>query len=46
MGWECVGAASAVRLHRPIGITFTHLFVHADMFEQRVVIWVGLLEMP
>jgi hypothetical protein len=46
MGRECVGPAFTVRLRWPIGSTFTQLFVRADMFEQRVVIWIGLLEMP
>jgi hypothetical protein len=46
MGRKCVGPASAVRLGRPVGSTFTHLFVRADRFGQRVVVWVGPLEMP
>jgi hypothetical protein len=46
MGRECVGPASAIRLHRPVGSTFTHLFVRADVFGQRVVVWVDPLEIP
>jgi hypothetical protein len=46
MGQECVGLASAVHLRWPIGSTFTDLFVRADVFGQRVVVWVGPLEMP
>jgi hypothetical protein len=46
MGRECVGPASAVRLGRPVESTFTHLFVRADRFGQRVVVWVSPLEMP
>jgi hypothetical protein len=46
MGQECIGPASTVRLCRPVGSTFTHLFVRLDVFGQRVVIWVGPLELP
>jgi hypothetical protein len=46
MGRECVGPASMIRLCRSVGSTFTHLFVRADRFGQRVVVWVGPLEMP
>jgi hypothetical protein len=43
---ECVCPAFAVRLRQPVGSTFTHLFVRVDRFGQRVVVWVGPLEMP
>jgi hypothetical protein len=38
MGQKCVGPASMVRLRRPVGNIFTHLFIRADRFEQRVVV--------
>jgi hypothetical protein len=46
MGWECVGPASAVHLRQPVGSTFTHLFVRADVFGPHLTVWVGPLEMP
>jgi hypothetical protein len=41
-----VDLASVVRLSRPIESTFTYLFVHADRFGQRVIVWVGQLKIP
>jgi hypothetical protein len=46
MGRECVGPVSAVHLYRPVGNTFTHLFIRANMFRQRVIIWVDPLKIP
>jgi hypothetical protein len=46
MDREFVGLASPVRLGRPAGNTFTHLFVRADRFGQRMVVWFGPVKMP